>query len=125
MSGNDKKLGWWITENVYRHHVRVFASKDRKKAGQFFRQGFPDEPNPDANVGGRTVMGHDVYIWVADKKALPALAHEVFHAVSFIMHRVGQPLDAHHDEAYAYLLEYLFRASLQVLGHNRLSHVSK
>ena len=124
MSG-DKRLGWWITENVYRHHVRVFASKDRKKAGQFFRQGFPAEPDPGLNVGGRTVMGTDVYIWISDKSSLPTLAHECFHAVSFIMDRVGQPLDAHHDEAYAYLFEYLFRASLQVLGHRKLSHVSK
>jgi hypothetical protein len=35
------------------------------------------------------------------------LAHEIFHAVEFIMDRIGMKLVRESDEAYAYLISYL------------------
>jgi len=37
-----------------------------------------------------------------------SLAHEIFHAVSFVMYRIGQTLEIRvSDESYAYLIGYL------------------
>lgn len=37
-----------------------------------------------------------------------SLSHEIFHIVSFVMYRIGQPLEVRvSDEAYAYLIGYL------------------
>lgn len=35
------------------------------------------------------------------------LQHEIFHAVEFLMDRIGMPLTRKTDEAYAYLIDYL------------------
>lgn len=35
------------------------------------------------------------------------LAHEIFHAVEFVMERIGMKLCIKSDEAYAYLVQYL------------------
>lgn len=35
------------------------------------------------------------------------LAHEIFHAVTFILTRIGMSLTNESDEAYAYLIGYL------------------
>lgn len=37
----------------------------------------------------------------------PVLAHEVFHAVTFLMEEIGVPLNRETNEAYAYAIEYL------------------
>lgn len=37
----------------------------------------------------------------------PILAHEVFHAVTFLMEEIGMPLNRQNNEAYAYAIEYL------------------
>jgi hypothetical protein len=37
-----------------------------------------------------------------------SLAHEIFHIVSFVMYKIGQPLEVRvSDESYAYLIGYL------------------
>jgi hypothetical protein len=37
-----------------------------------------------------------------------SLAHEIFHAVSFVMYKIGQTLEIRvSDESYAYLIGYL------------------
>lgn len=62
---------------------------------------------------GRCVMfsGNQTLIRVYVRPETPAqyshLQHEVFHAVQFIMDRIGMPLTYESGEAYAYLVGYL------------------
>lgn len=42
-----------------------------------------------------------------DGRSHSTLAHEIFHAVDFIMRDIGMKLTEHSHEAYAYLVGYL------------------
>lgn len=60
-------------------------------------------------IRGRTIM-YDTNQTVIRLKSLDisVLCHEVFHAVAFILSKVGIPLEVmKSDEAYAYLIEYI------------------
>lgn len=58
--------------------------------------------NPEAQSFIRMAMFPD------SPEDLGALAHEVFHAVTYIMDRVGQKLKLRRsDESYAYLIQYI------------------
>jgi hypothetical protein len=61
----------------------------------------------------RTVMGKDGAT-VIRMRTIPkhpvdkgVLAHEIFHAIEFLMHKVGIPLSKKSSEAYAYLIGYV------------------
>ena len=62
---------------------------------------------------GRTIMfkGNQTLIRMYELRDTPHwygnLAHEIFHAVEFIMERIGMELTIKSDEAYAYLIGYL------------------
>lgn len=62
---------------------------------------------------GRTILfkGNQSLIRMYELRDTPDwyghLAHEIFHAVEFIMERIGAKLTAESDEAYAYLVGYL------------------
>lgn len=56
--------------------------------------------------GGQTVLRLRKYPKCPVTKGV--LAHEVFHAVHFILDRIGTPLEIEKsDESYAYLIQYL------------------
>lgn len=62
---------------------------------------------------GRTIMfkGNQTLIRMFDFVKTPEcqgyLAHEIFHAVEFVMERIGMKLCQKSDEAYCYLCQYL------------------
>lgn len=64
---------------------------------------------------GRTILfkGNQTLIRMYESKTTPVwfgnLAHEIFHAVEFILERAGMKLTLDSDEAYAYLIGYLTR----------------
>lgn len=62
---------------------------------------------------GRTIMfkGNQTLIRMFEFELTPNcygyLAHEIFHAVEFVMERIGMKLCHKSDEAFAYLIQYL------------------
>lgn len=62
---------------------------------------------------GRTILfeGNKTLIRIYHLRNTPewygSLAHEIFHAVEFIMERIGMKLTIESDESYAYLIGYL------------------
>jgi hypothetical protein len=63
---------------------------------------------------GRTVMFHDLGVTVIRLKNYPdnpvtygVLQHEIFHAVEFIMDKIGMRLSPETGEAYAYLIAFV------------------
>lgn len=48
-------------------------------------------------------------IWLESKDMLDCLAHECVHACNFIMRNAGVEPDFYNDEAYAYLMSWMFR----------------
>lgn len=48
-----------------------------------------------------------VILWLPDASRKGTVAHEIFHAVCFIMEKVGIGFSNESDEAYAYLIGYL------------------
>lgn len=63
---------------------------------------------------GRTVMldkGQTI-LWLKKypKVGCDVMAHEVFHAVEFLLSRIGMPLTRDSSEAYAYLIQYLTKS---------------
>lgn len=57
-----------------------------------------------------------IFFYFRDEKVnIPTIAHEVFHATEFIMLTVGQQAGQMPNEAWAYLLEYLMRETLDFL----------
>lgn len=60
---------------------------------------------------GRTVMlkGGQTILWTRNKvkPGNPVLQHEIYHAVCFILDRVGIKISEHNDELAAYMIEYL------------------
>ena len=57
---------------------------------------------------GRTIMLRDGQTILRLEKASPdIIAHEVFHAVDFLMNKIGMKLTEESGEAYAYAVDYL------------------
>ncbi len=71
------------------------------------------------NVGdARTVMFETGQTcMVLNKKTPGTIAHEVFHAVEFLMDRIGIKLDPNSDEAYAYLTGYITDEIYKIIDH--------
>lgn len=58
---------------------------------------------------GKTALlsGGDVVIWVRKSFDIKTIVHEIFHAVYFVMDKVGIMLTNCSDEAFAYLAGYI------------------
>ena len=75
-----------------------------------------DEFTLSKTVRGRTVMlpSNQTVIRLKSNYDIGVLCHEVFHAVSFILSKVGIPLEVmKSDEAYAYLIEYVINCFIK------------
>lgn len=79
----------------------------------------------DASKGtlrGRTVMLDDgplviaIGEWADEPVHHGWLAHEIFHAVTFLFHRIGMRLSRKSDEAYAYAIDDLTRRIYEELS---------
>ncbi len=73
---------------------------------------------------GRTIVleGGQTVLWLKDFSPtysfdLAILAHECFHAIDFLLRRIGVKLSADSDEVYAYTLQYIFRTAFEDLRH--------
>lgn len=67
-----------------------------------------------ARAAGRTFFArYGPIVWVAKKKGLAALAHEIFHAAVEICESRGVPTN---DEACAYLIELLTAEAYRNMG---------
>lgn len=59
---------------------------------------------------GRTLMikdGGQTIIRVNKNPSHATIAHEIFHAISFLLIKLNMPLSLENDEAYAYLIGYV------------------
>ncbi len=55
-----------------------------------------------------TLLGNQIVIQTKEND-IPVLAHEIFHAVDFMMDIIKNPLTSSNGETYAYLIEFLTR----------------
>tara|TARA_R110000868_G_scaffold341345_1_gene602196 strand:- start:138 stop:506 length:369 start_codon:yes stop_codon:yes gene_type:complete len=69
------------------------------------------------NKGGRAVQFKNgaMLLWVKDKYAVPVIGHEIFHITEFVMSKVDIPLNNDTSEAYAYLIEHLWKQILKAI----------
>lgn len=106
------KLNIIIPLVVYPFDVMVsIGQTDKELSLELLKYGIDDirELLLSETVRGRTIMfeGNQTVIRLKVFDAA-VLCHEVFHAVTFILSKVGIPLEVmKSDEAYAYLLEYI------------------
>lgn len=97
---------------VYPFDIMVSINQsDKDLSIELIRYGIEDisELVLSETTRGRTVMfeGNQTVIRLRSLDT-PVLCHEVFHAVTFILSKVGIPLEVmKSDEAYAYLIEYV------------------
>ena len=63
----------------------------------------------DHCTDARTIMfsGGQTVIWFNKDPSYGLISHEVFHAVTYLMDRIGVTLSPSSDEAYAYAVQYL------------------
>lgn len=63
----------------------------------------------DESTTGRTALlsGGQVVLWLPDASHRGAMAHEIFHAVCFVMRKAGIGFSDESEEAFAYLTGYL------------------
>lgn len=113
-----KPLNFIVPLVVYPFDVAVIINKSNDETEEFLKKHGVDYT--DANVRsdsstrkGRTIIfkGNQTLIRMFDFEKTPTgygyLAHEIFHAVEFVMERIGMKLCHKSDEAYAYLIQYL------------------
>lgn len=97
---------------IYPFDIMVSINQsDKDLSMELIRYGIDDisELVLSETTRGRTVM-YDTNQTVIRLKSLdiPVLCHEVFHAVAFILSKIGIPLEVmKSDGAYAYLIEYI------------------
>lgn len=108
------KENFWISYNVKREDVLRAAKKhnvvgfeiSEEVTGKMFSCGKRN------NNGGRVVDMSLIWIWVSEPD-IPALAHECVHAVTDMFEERGMSLDFNSSEAYAYMVEWLMRETLE------------
>lgn len=115
-----KKLNFIVPLIVYPFDVMVSFGESNEEIDKHLKKyGLTSDDVSLATYTSKTVQGRTVMF--ASNQTLIRLnqipktdiefgnlAHEIFHAVSYIMHRIGMPLKIKKsDEAYAYLISYL------------------
>ena len=102
---------------VYPFNLAVFFGRTDEEVFSFLNKRLAKRLTDDDKAmlvlsgKGRTVMlssGQTVLrLGHVPKHGDPFLAHEIFHATSFLLNRIGMPLDYASEEAYAYLLMHI------------------
>lgn len=113
----DKSLNKIIPLVIYPFDVMVsFGESDEQLAKVLNKHGFDltdvDIAHKEGREGrctmlhsGQTVLR--LYKYPKTPVQYGYLQHEIFHAVEFVMERIGMKLCRKSDEAYAYLIQYL------------------
>jgi hypothetical protein len=70
-----------------------------------------------SNMVGGTVMleGGQTILWIKNKHDLGVLAHEVYHAVCFLMDRIDVQLSESSEEAFAYAIEFMMNKIKKII----------
>lgn len=102
-----------IYGTVYPYDVCVSTVRDFKKLKAYLQTILPEEAWNEIDDGlasddGRTIQFSTGQTIIQINKPMPGvIAHEVFHAVSFLMLKLMTPLTMDTNEVYAYLVQYL------------------
>lgn len=115
-----KKLNFIIPLIIYPFDVMVsFGESNEEMDKHLNKYGLTADDVSLATITSKTVQGRSVMFasnqTLIRMPKIPQtnedygnLQHEIFHAVSYIMHRIGMTLKIKKsDEAYAYLISYL------------------
>lgn len=105
--------------DIYKHGVRVVVGTFDEAVDVLHKDGFKGDFDEEREMAERSaglaieLCTGDVAVWLReppkDKDGMATLAHEVFHAVSFMLRGIGLEHTSDTEEAYAYAFEYLFR----------------
>jgi hypothetical protein len=115
---NKKSLNFIIDLVVYPFQVMVSISESDESLFAKLKKVGVDISDTNLHVYSDTQRGrcimfkeNQTLIRMYELRDTPAwyghLAHEIFHAVEFLMDRIGMKLTNESDEAYAYLISYL------------------
>ncbi len=112
-----KEINFIIPLIIYPFDVMVSISQsDEQLTKDLHKYDIDWDDDMKCNGQGRCVMTPTnqtiIRLWnyPEDNEDYGCLQHEIFHAVTFIMHRIGMELIVtKSDEAYAYLIGYLTR----------------
>lgn len=115
-----KSLNFIVPLIIYPFDVMIsFGETNQEIDKHFEKYGLTAEDIDSATITSPTVQGRTVMFSTNQTLirllAIPKtpteygnLAHEIFHAVTFVMDRIGMTLKVEEsDEAYAYLIDYL------------------
>lgn len=104
--------------NIFKHGVKVFFGTYDELKKSLKRDGFDGDYKEEKELMDKsagitfTIPTNDVIIWMREKPKdngeLSVLAHEVFHAVSFLLRSIGIDHTPDTEEVYAYTFEYLY-----------------
>ena len=102
-----------IYDPIFRQTYYYFSCKTHKDYCKILKSDLNIIKEPKININGECSVyafnGNEVcFIWVKTKR-VSFIAHEVFHAVSYVLRHKGVPLSDNTDEVYAYLTEFLVR----------------
>lgn len=110
-----RKQYFTISYKIYPYDVLVFLHGDFAELEKVLKSKLPHDIHheiEDLNkqCRGRTIMfsSGQTIIWIRECNP-EIISHEVFHAIDFLMRRIGCSLSTDSAEAYAYLTEYLIR----------------
>lgn len=109
-------MNFIIPYHIYPFDLMVSIGEtdaELKKALKEYGTEWLDDYSYEDKVEGRFVMNkkHQSLLRVPRKPTNPqdkgVLAHEIFHAVEFVLDRIGLPHTLETGEAYAYLIDYI------------------
>lgn len=120
-----KSLNFIVPLVVYPFDVMVsFGQSDEEIANSLKKKGWRWDDLLKLKGDGKFIIFPDINAAVIRMKYIPdyeegkgTLAHEIFHAITYILDRVGMELKiGHSDEAYSYLIGYLTKEIYKKLG---------
>jgi len=104
--------------DIFKHGVKVFFGTYEELKKSLKKDGFDGDYKEEKDLMDRSagitfsMPTDDVVIWMREKPKnngeLSVLAHEVFHAVSFLLRSIGIEHTPDTEEVYAYTFENLY-----------------
>lgn len=118
------KVGHFFDE-CWRVNFYVMAPTTDERVASFIKSQFGKEFKSPGPAAGRCFVYTEpgkgmgiiiaLYGWEMASAWLGALAHESFHAAEAVARRSGMPRSSDSSEAFAYLIESIFRRSLDII----------
>jgi len=109
-----KAISLVIPWHVFPFEVMVCLGMDKEEVLKELEKYYiPDDEKEYVKMEGRgkTIMfkGGETLIWMENypRPGSGVLAHECFHAIYFLLDKIGITIDGSSDELVAYMLEYL------------------